>query len=139
MSDTNRQTLFKIKDKEKKKRVRFRMKLTCIFVTFVFFVCAIGRKDSSDGWNPIKNVDKPHVREIANFAIREFDRKSGQSLRFIQVIVGETKTVKGGTAYRLVVNATTDTPILNYYQTVVLENMKPKHFLKLVSFVLILD
>ncbi|KAJ7967798.1 Cysteine proteinase inhibitor [Quillaja saponaria] len=56
------------------------------------------------GWKPIKDPQDPHVIEIAQFAVSEYDKKSGADLRFASVIKGEIQVVSG-TNYRLVVAA----------------------------------
>ncbi|KAL2341368.1 hypothetical protein Fmac_009308 [Flemingia macrophylla] len=83
------------------------------------------------GWSPIKNVTEPHVVEIAKYAVREYDKRSGAKLKLVKVVKGETQVVSG-TNYRLVLAAKDGSATANY-QAVVWE--KPwLHFRNLTSF-----
>ncbi|KAG6641870.1 cysteine proteinase inhibitor 5 [Carya illinoinensis] len=104
-------------------------------VTFLFlpiFSTAAGpRGPLVGGWQPIKNVKDPHVKEIGEFAVSEYNKASSASLKFQNVVKGETQVVSG-TNYRLVVVAK-DGGVTKNYQAIVWE--KPwENFKKLTSF-----
>ncbi|XP_028755023.1 cysteine proteinase inhibitor 5-like, partial [Neltuma alba] len=77
------------------------------------------------GWTPIANIEEPHVTEIANFAVEEYDKRNGVKLKLEKVVKGETQvvaTTKDGSS-----SATKN------YEAVVRE--KPwEHFRNLTSF-----
>ncbi|XP_030519270.2 cysteine proteinase inhibitor 1-like [Rhodamnia argentea] len=84
-------------------------------------------------WNPIKDVRNPHVKEIGEFAVAEFnkDPRHGADLQFQSVIKGETQVVSG-TNYRLILAARDPAGVKNY-EALVWE--KPwEHFKQLKSF-----
>ncbi|KAI3440200.1 Ubiquitin-like domain-containing protein [Psidium guajava] len=84
-------------------------------------------------WNPIKDVHDPHVKEIGEFAVAEFnkDPQHGTDLQFRGVITGETQVVSG-TNYRLILAARDPVAVKNY-EALVWE--KPwEHFKQLKSF-----
>ncbi|PRQ28261.1 putative Cystatin domain-containing protein [Rosa chinensis] len=54
------------------------------------------------GWKPIKDINGPHVKEIAEFVVSEYNKKSGKKLEFQSVMKGETQVVAGEN-YRLVI------------------------------------
>ncbi|XP_027332122.1 cysteine proteinase inhibitor 5-like [Abrus precatorius] len=82
------------------------------------------------GWSPIKNINDPHVTEIANFAVTEYVKRSGAKLKLEKVIKGDTQVV-AGINYRLVL-AANDGSSSNNYEAVVWE--KWEHFRNLTSF-----
>jgi cystatin-C len=40
------------------------------------------------GWNLIQDINDPHVTNIANFAVSEFNKQIGVTLKFEKVIAG---------------------------------------------------
>lgn len=82
------------------------------------------------GWKPIEDPNDPHVIEIGQFAVVEYNKQSKMELKFQSVEKGETQVVSG-TNYRLVV-AAQDGTATNKYQAVVWENAK--QIKKLTSF-----
>ncbi|GAU15079.1 hypothetical protein TSUD_08170 [Trifolium subterraneum] len=84
-------------------------------------------------WTPIKNIDDPHVIEIANYAVTEHDRQTGLKLKLEKVISGETKIFPEGTKICLNITASEDSAS-NKYNIAVLEN-PVNHFRNLTSFV----
>lgn len=83
------------------------------------------------GWTPIKNITDPHVTEIANFSVTEYDKQSGAKLTLERVIKGETQVV-AGMNYRLVLAAKDESATKNY-EAVVWEKTW-EHFRNLTSF-----
>ncbi|KAK7303382.1 hypothetical protein RJT34_14286 [Clitoria ternatea] len=83
------------------------------------------------GWSPIKDLKDPHVVEIANYAVSEYDKRSGANLKLVKVVKGETQVVAGAN-YRLVLKVSGGSATDNY-EAVVWE--KPwLHFRNLTSF-----
>ncbi|KAK7359870.1 hypothetical protein VNO77_01835 [Canavalia gladiata] len=83
------------------------------------------------GWTPIKDLKERRVVEIANYAVTEYDKRSGANLTLVKVVKGETQVV-AGTNYRLVLKAKDGSTVLNY-EAIVWE--KPwVHFRNLTSF-----
>ncbi|KAK8478705.1 hypothetical protein V6N13_096968 [Hibiscus sabdariffa] len=81
-------------------------------------------------WEPIKDINDPHVTEIAEFAVDEFNKQGNTGLKLVAVVKGETQVVSG-TNYRLILKAT-DGTTTKTYQTIVWEDaLKNK---KLTSF-----
>ncbi|KAM1154808.1 hypothetical protein ACFX19_037751 [Malus domestica] len=58
------------------------------------------------GWWPIENISDPHVKEIAEFAVSEYNEQAkGQNkLAFERVVRGDRQLV-AGMNYRLVISA----------------------------------
>lgn len=63
-----------------------------------------GKPLNTGGWEPIKNVSDPHVQEIGEFAVAEYDERSKAQLVFKEVVKGETQVV-AGINYRLTLKA----------------------------------
>ena len=83
------------------------------------------------GWQPIKNITEPHVKEIGEYAVEEYNKESKSQLKFVSVVKGETQLVTG-TNYRLIL-ATKDGALAKNYQAVVWEKVW-EHFRNLTSF-----
>ncbi|KAK9268212.1 hypothetical protein L1049_010655 [Liquidambar formosana] len=83
------------------------------------------------GWQPIKNISDPHVREIGEFAVTEYDKKAKAELKFESVVKGEYQVV-AGMNYRLVV-AAKDGGVSAKYEAVVWEKAW-ENFKNLTSF-----
>ncbi|XP_021831675.1 cysteine proteinase inhibitor 1-like [Prunus avium] len=68
---------------------------------------ATGHRDALvGGYQPIKNISDPHVKEIAEFAVSEYNKQAQgkNKLVFQRVIRGETQVV-AGINFRLVISA----------------------------------
>ncbi|KAK8478706.1 hypothetical protein V6N13_096967 [Hibiscus sabdariffa] len=101
---------------------------------FLPLIISVAEVSAAGGWKPIKD---PHVIEMAEFAVAEYN-KQGQgkgSLKFVAVVSGETQGFFMGRKYRLVLKAT-DGTATKEYQAIVLEKLWLS-FKKLVSFDLI--
>ncbi|CAK8579049.1 unnamed protein product [Lathyrus sativus] len=110
------------------------MKFQYVFLLFVVLMTStIGVKNQviASVWNPIQNVNDPHVIDIAKYALTEHFKRSKLYLTFDKVISGETK-VDVGTTYCLNISATF--VISNNYNVVVFEN---KQFRNLIKFVIL--
>ncbi|TKY53951.1 Cysteine proteinase inhibitor 5 [Spatholobus suberectus] len=110
------------------------MKLVWLLLVSVVLLAssAVARKEVIvGGWSPIKNINDPHVKEIADFAVTEYDKRSGEKLKLEKVIKGDTQVV-AGTNYRLTL-AATDGSSSNNYEAVVWEKVW-MHFRNLTSF-----
>lgn len=83
------------------------------------------------GWQPIKDVNDPHVQEIAKFSVSEHNKLANTRLAFSKVVKGETQVV-AGINYRLVVKAK-DGGTMATYEAVVWEKAW-EGFRKLTSF-----
>ncbi|KAG5011310.1 hypothetical protein JHK87_019825 [Glycine soja] len=109
------------------------MKQKClvVLVFVVLLACAVGWDDGiPGGWNPIKNINDPHVTEIANFAVTEYDKQSGEKLKLVKVIKGDLQVV-AGLNYRLSLTASDS----NNYQAIVYEKAWAReHYRNLTSF-----
>ncbi|KAK8575483.1 hypothetical protein V6N13_033278 [Hibiscus sabdariffa] len=51
-------------------------------------------------WTPIQNIDDPHVKEIAEFAVSEYFQHEKTMFKLVEVIRGQTQ-VASGTKYWL--------------------------------------
>lgn len=74
------------------------------------------------GWEPIENINDPHVKEIAEFAVSEYNKKSNKKLAFQSVVKGETQVVSGQN-YRLVIAVNGDNSLAVKYEAVVWERV----------------
>lgn len=102
---------------------------------FVPLILSDARKDALvGGWTPLANVGDPHVTEIAEFAVAEYNKQSKTNLKLVKVVKGETQVV-AGTNYRLALKAT-DGSATKTYQAIVWEKTW-QNFRKLTSFNLI--
>ncbi|KAL0889378.1 hypothetical protein Bca101_013361 [Brassica carinata] len=54
------------------------------------------------GWRPLKDVNDPHVVEIGEFSVTEYNKQSKSGLKFMSVVSGESQVV-AGIKYRLIV------------------------------------
>ncbi|BAT77323.1 hypothetical protein LR48_Vigan01g324600 [Vigna angularis] len=103
-----------------------------ILLMFVLFASAVARKDNmSGGWSPITNINDPHVKEIADYAVTEYVKRSGHKLKLEKVLKGEIQVV-AGLNYRLTL-AAADGSSSNNYEAIVWEKAW-QHFRNLTSF-----
>ncbi|ONK59769.1 uncharacterized protein A4U43_C08F10450 [Asparagus officinalis] len=85
------------------------------------------------GWTPIKNLSDPHVIDIANFAVSEYNKQGNSKLELSKVVKGETQVV-AGVNYKLDIQAKADdNGAVGYYEAVVWEKEWEK-FRQLTSF-----
>ena len=52
------------------------------------------------GWKPIEDLSDPQVKEVAKFAVSEYNKQSKAALRLKSIVKGETQVV-AGINYRL--------------------------------------
>ncbi|KAK9919838.1 hypothetical protein M0R45_028413 [Rubus argutus] len=83
---------------------------------------AAPRGPATGGWEPIENINDPHVKEIAEFAVSEYNKKSNKKLAFQSVVKGETQVVAGQN-YRLVIAVKGDNSLAVKYEAVVWERV----------------
>lgn len=128
---------FRIKNKKKKENYTSNkhMKGRCLYLALFLSTLLLATGARTDaalvgGWKPIEDPNDPHVIEIGQFAVVEYNKQSKVELKFQSVEKGETQVVSG-TNYRLVV-AAQDGTATNKYQAVVWENAK--QIKKLTSF-----
>ncbi|PRQ29064.1 putative Cystatin domain-containing protein [Rosa chinensis] len=58
------------------------------------------RRQFDGGWGLIENINKPYLKEIAEFAVSEISKQSHKKLVFQSVLKGESQVV-GGINYLL--------------------------------------
>ncbi|XP_074310010.1 cysteine proteinase inhibitor 5-like [Silene latifolia] len=90
---------------------------------------SLNSNDNGDQWNAITNVNDPHVKEIAQFAVSEYNKKQTTRYELVKIFQGDTQNV-GGTHYRLIVSVTANGGNAATYLTEVLENGSTKQLLK---------
>ncbi|GLU20569.1 hypothetical protein SLE2022_367600 [Rubroshorea leprosula] len=69
------------------------------------------------GWQPIKDLNDTHVKEIAEFAVSEFNKQSNTTLKLNQIVKGEQQVV-AGMNYRLTLNVSDGAETKSYEATV---------------------
>ncbi|XWS49481.1 hypothetical protein CRYUN_Cryun12cG0007200 [Craigia yunnanensis] len=62
-----------------------------VFPPFVF--SNVRRETLWGGWEPIKDINDPHVREVAEFAVSEYNKQSKASLKLKSVVKVEKQVV----------------------------------------------
>ncbi|KAK4744244.1 hypothetical protein SAY87_010556 [Trapa incisa] len=83
------------------------------------------------GWQSINDINDPYIKEIAGFAVNEYNKQALASLKFAKVTSGESQVI-AGTNYRLIIAAIDGTTTRNY-EAIVWD--KPwEHFRQLTSF-----
>ncbi|XVF13718.1 hypothetical protein REPUB_Repub08aG0231700 [Reevesia pubescens] len=84
-------------------RQKIRFVVFMVSLLFLPFVFSDARRMTlAGGWEPIKNISEPHVREVAEFAVSDYNKQSKASLKLKSVVEGETQVVSG-INYKLVV------------------------------------
>lgn len=98
----------------KMNKVIFLLTLSLVLLPLHVLVVALG------SWSPISDVKDPHIVEIGEFAVSEYNKQSKSGLKFVAVVSGESQTVSG-VKYRLVVAANDGSagPSKNYEAIVV--------------------
>ncbi|XVF52080.1 hypothetical protein PTKIN_Ptkin04bG0236200 [Pterospermum kingtungense] len=79
------------------------MQQKLLFVVFfatlscLHFVFSDARTESTlvGGWQPIKDLNDTVVREVAEFAVTEYNKRTKASLKLKSVVKGETQVVSG--------------------------------------------
>ncbi|CAK8564449.1 unnamed protein product [Lathyrus sativus] len=107
---------------------------TLILLILLLIASASSRKlpsPSVGGYTPIEDINDPHVIEIANFAVNQYDKQSGAKLKLNKVIKGESQVV-AGTNYHLTLSAG-EGSVSKIYEAVVYEKLW-LHFRNLTSF-----
>ncbi|KAK6269125.1 hypothetical protein QUC31_013285 [Theobroma cacao] len=94
--------------------------LSLLFLHLIFSDARKEKGPLLGGWTPIENIKDPHVTEIAEFAVSEYNKQSKSSLKLQKVVKGETQVVSGMN-YRLVLKATDGGSATKTYQAVVWE------------------
>lgn len=102
-----------------------------LFLSVSVLTDALKKEVLVGGWTPIKNITDPHVAEIAEFAVTEYDKQSGKNLKLVKVIKGETQVVSG-TNYRLLLTVKNESVTKNYTAQVLEKSWI--HFKNLTSF-----
>lgn len=104
--------------------------LFVIFAAAFVAVAAARLGPKTGGWSTITDLNDPTVKEIAKFAISEYNSKSQARLSLKRIVKGETQVV-AGTNYRLVLAVNGGAS--PQYEAVVWD--KPwEHFRNLTSF-----
>ncbi|THU42933.1 hypothetical protein C4D60_Mb00t02400 [Musa balbisiana] len=85
------------------------------------------------GWQPIRDLNDPHVREIAVFAVSQYNVQENKGLELSQVLAGQQQVVSGMN-YNLTLKVKDGLSTANYV-AVVYESLKGEKLLE--SFVLI--
>ncbi|KAL1334519.1 hypothetical protein AAHE18_11G182300 [Arachis hypogaea] len=85
----------------------------------------------ADGLNPIKNLNDPHVVDIAQFAVTEHNKQSAAHLKLVKINNGYTQVVSGGINYSLLLS--TFGGLSSRYEAIVFEN-NSQNSRKLISF-----
>ncbi|GKV18746.1 hypothetical protein SLEP1_g29085 [Rubroshorea leprosula] len=83
------------------------------------------------GWEPIKDLNDAHVKEIAEFAVSEYNKQSNTTLKLNRIVKGEQQVVEG-MKYRLTLNAS-DGAETKSYEATVWERLSPESR-QLISF-----
>ncbi|CAN6343095.1 unnamed protein product [Urochloa humidicola] len=79
-----------------------------IVATAVIALCSVAPSVAAHnvgGWNPIKDVNDPHIQELGAWAVAEHVKKANDGLRFGKVVSGEEQAVSGMNC-KLVIEAT---------------------------------
>ncbi|KAL9236917.1 hypothetical protein vseg_011530 [Gypsophila vaccaria] len=83
-------------------------------------------------WQPITNIKDPHVTEIAQFVVNEYNKKQSTVYELVKIYKGETQAVDG-IKYRLFIGAEVNgCTIPQSYMIVVLEQQSTKQLLRFI-------
>ncbi|EER95296.2 cysteine proteinase inhibitor 8 [Sorghum bicolor] len=83
-------------------------------------------------YQPIVNINDPHVQEVGRWAVSEHVKKANDGLKFSRVVSGQYQVVEGFN-YRLIIDATDSHGKVAKYEAVVWEK-EWENFLQLTSF-----
>ncbi|XP_024199823.1 cysteine proteinase inhibitor 1-like [Rosa chinensis] len=101
------------------------MRPICLLLSlFLFgFLLAVGAVSFDASFGPVIgarlpfNINDPEVKEIAEFAVSEFNKQSGKTLVFQRVVSGLDQVVEGMSYYLVIAvrdESLPTSPILNY-------------------------
>ncbi|KAI3740452.1 hypothetical protein L2E82_30881 [Cichorium intybus] len=79
----------------------------------------IVNQEITGGWSPIDNVNEPLVVNLGKFAVDENNKNDGGSLKFKNVVNGQSQNV-AGINYNLTITAT-DGSVENKYEAFILD------------------
>lgn len=65
------------------------------YVVFLLLVQIASTVAVPGGWSPITNINDPYVRQIAEFAVNDHDKRTGQNFKLQRVIKGQSQVVAG--------------------------------------------
>ncbi|XP_068340484.1 cysteine proteinase inhibitor 1-like [Pyrus communis] len=88
------------------------------------------------GYYPTENLNDPHLREIAEFAVSEYNKTHDQKLVFQKLVRGESQTI-AGINYKLVIEVVDSSSVNSSpinYEIIVFEDLS-RTTTKLESFV----
>ncbi|QHO51103.1 hypothetical protein HN51_002854 [Arachis hypogaea] len=117
------------------------MRRECYVFCILFALCITAtmasHKEASggliaNGLNPIKNLNDPHVVDIAQFAVTDYNKQSAAHLKLVKINNGYTQVVSGGVNYNLLLLTFGGLPD-NRYEAIVFEN-NSQNSRKLISF-----
>ncbi|AES66642.1 putative Cystatin domain-containing protein [Medicago truncatula] len=103
-----------------------------VIFLLVLLASAARNQAKPGGYSPIKNLNDPHVIEIANFAVTEYGKQQRFYSKLDKIIKGESQAVDG-TNYRFILYVIIGSESYPY-KAFVHENAS-KSFKKLISFV----
>ncbi|KAJ4901396.1 Cysteine proteinase inhibitor 5 [Raphanus sativus] len=83
-----------------------------LFLSLVLLPLYASASPFVGGWRPLRNVSDPHVVEIGEFAVSEYNKQSKSGLKFVSVVSGDSQVV-AGTNYRLIVAVNDGVKIAN--------------------------
>ncbi|PRQ44229.1 putative Cystatin domain-containing protein [Rosa chinensis] len=67
----------------------------CLLLLLLSHFIAADQLWLSGGWGPIGDLNKPYLKEIAEFAVSEISKQSRKKLVFQSVLKGERQVVRG--------------------------------------------
>ncbi|XP_045831231.1 cysteine proteinase inhibitor 5-like [Trifolium pratense] len=106
-----------------------------IFILVVLFASVATNQAIALSNSSSVNINDPHVIEIANFAITEYNKKSTEAkLKFEKVINGLSSTINDETNYRLTLAANNGSSS-NNYGAVVLEKSSKNYTLRFFALI----
>ncbi|XP_074274035.1 cysteine proteinase inhibitor 4-like [Silene latifolia] len=105
--------------------------LVFLFAT-ISIINARSLKSSDNGgaWNAITNINDPHVKEIAEFAVSEYNKQQTARFELVNIFEGDIQNNEGGKKYRLIIYVKANGGNAETYYTEVLENKSTKQLLK---------
>ncbi|KAK8501476.1 hypothetical protein V6N13_096963 [Hibiscus sabdariffa] len=103
--------------------------LSLIFLPLIISVTEVS---AVGGWKPIKDINDPHVVEIAEFAVDEYNKKGNTGLKLVTVMRGETQVISG-TNYLLILKTTNGTATKTYQAVVWEDALKNKKLFRFIN------
>ncbi|KAK2376803.1 cysteine proteinase inhibitor [Trifolium repens] len=105
------------------------MKFQSIALILIVLVASLATNQAT----PV-DINDPHVIEIANFAVTEYNKENTKNLKFEKVINGVSSTINDETSYRLTLQAS-DGSSSNNYGAVVIEKPSKNYTLKFFALI----